>query len=736
MKHQDRLRLTGMAARPWLMILCLLSGTALSIAQTARQAAVELTATIGPDRDRITLQWNPDPQATAHFVFRKFQNANDWGTVLKALPGGATEFTDSTLLPGLAYEYRVLRQGSGYDGFGYLSSGIDLPHRAFQGKIILLVDSTMLEPLFSEIERLVRDLEGDGWEVIRMTAGRNESPEVVRSRIIPVWTADKLNTRALLLLGHIPVPYSGDLFPDGHPDHEGAWPADGYYGEMNGNWTDVSVNVIVATDARNDNVPGDGKFDQSVLPSDLELQVGRIDLSNLPAFAAPETELLRAYLDKDHAYRHNQVTVDRRAIIDDNFGYFSGEAFAASAWKNFSPLVGTANVTAEDYFTSLNNGSALWSYGCGGGWYQGAGGIGNTDQFATSNTQSVFTMLFGSYFGDWDVTNSFLRAPLAQGLTLTNAWSGRPHWQFHRMGMGETIGHCARMTQNNSGSLYFASYGARFVHLALMGDPTLRNDMITPVPVVTAEPEGFGARITWSPSPDATDGYLVYMRPFGAASYELLTEEAVPDSLWTIECLDSTGCYEVMVRARALTTTPSGSFYNLSQGVTGLFCQTVSPDVIADASFEVDESTVAFSNQSVNADTWLWIFGDGTTSLEENPVHTYLDGDFTATLVASNACASDTVSFDFTVFTSVSDGLAAPVRIYPNPASGFVWIESEAVFTQPVHADLFSPDGRPVSRVDFPGGRTALPLSGLSPGTYLLVLSGQAVLKRVVLVVQ
>jgi hypothetical protein len=50
-----------------------------------------------------------------------------------------------------------------------------------------------------------------------------------------------------------------------------------------------------------------------------------------------------------------------------------------------------------------------------------------------------FTMLFGSYFGDWDSQDNFLRAPLAQGLTLTNAGveaalgvssngHGRNHW--------------------------------------------------------------------------------------------------------------------------------------------------------------------------------------------------------------------------------------------------------------------------------------------------------------------
>ena len=51
----------------------------------------------------------------------------------------------------------------------------------------------------------------------------------------------------MFLFGHVPVPYSGDIVPDGHaPDHQGAWPCDGFYGDMDGLWTDCSVNVAVA----------------------------------------------------------------------------------------------------------------------------------------------------------------------------------------------------------------------------------------------------------------------------------------------------------------------------------------------------------------------------------------------------------------------------------------------------------------------------------------------------------
>ncbi|MCG8580082.1 MAG: PKD domain-containing protein, partial [Bacteroidales bacterium] len=39
---------------------------------------------------------------------------------------------------------------------------------------------------------------------------------------------------------------------------------------------------------------------------------------------------------------------------------------------------------------------------------------------------------------------------------------------------------------------------------------------------------------------------------------------------------------------------------------------------------DVDWGTVTFNNNDVNADSWLWNFGDGNTSTDENPVHEYM----------------------------------------------------------------------------------------------------------------
>jgi hypothetical protein len=333
---------------------------------------------------------------------------------METLPGAATEFTDSTANVGISYEYKVVRSAANYTGYGYINSGNEVPLVESRGNLILVIDKTFATSLQSEIDRWISDAEGDGWQVIRIEADRDTTAAAVKAQIKQAYDESNPRARSLFILGHVPVPYSGELNPDGHPDHIGAWPTDTYYADMNGTWTDNAVNNTVAGDSRNDNIPADGKFDQSILPSDVELHSGRVDFANMPSFAASEEELLRNYLDKNHAFRQKLFTTVSRGLVDDNFGYFGGEAFASTGYKNIGPIVGPGNVVANDYFTTMADSNYLWSYGCGGGWFSGAGGIGSTGDFANSHTQSVFTMLFGSYFGDWDSPDNFLRAPLAK----------------------------------------------------------------------------------------------------------------------------------------------------------------------------------------------------------------------------------------------------------------------------------------------------------------------------------
>lgn len=534
-------------------------------AQTAVDYAVRLNAKVDTAVPSVTLTWKKWASATSYTINKKAKDDTGWGTVLASLGGGDTTYTDLAVSVDTAYEYRVKGAGASISAYGYIFAGLKFPAREHRGMLVLLVDSAFTDTLAAEIKLLMDDLSGDGWALLRHDVSRDTTVTYVRSLIQADYNAYPGQVKALLILGHVPVPYSGDINPDGHPDHKGAWPADAVYADVNGNYTDVSVNDTVASRPENRNVPGDGKYDQSTISTNVELMTGRIDFAKMPAFGTTEVAMMRRYLQRNHDFRNALIRVPLAGLIDDNFGAFSGEAFAASAWKSFPPLVGDTSVQSADFFTTLGSDAHLWSYGCGGGSYTSASGIGNTTNFVNDSVQSLFTALFGSYFGDWDSQNNFLRAPLAsRGLPLTCAWSGRPHWQFHHMAMGEPIGYSAKWAMNNS-TTYFANYGARFVHIALMGDPSLRLEYIAPPQQVTAG-SVYPIEISWLPSTDTVDGYYVYRSDSEYGVYERISPQPVTANVF-YDNNPINGLNYYMVRAIAYAGGPSGCYVNISTGM-------------------------------------------------------------------------------------------------------------------------------------------------------------------------
>lgn len=696
--------------------------------QATSDAAVQITVTTNSTTPQITLNWIGNATTTQYQVFRKLKTATSWGAALATLSGTVNTYSDNAVTVGTNYEYRIIRTGSGYTGYGYVNSGINIPAVDNKGKLILLVDSTFISPLASELKRLEDDLEGDGWTVIRHNVLRSGTVTHVKSFVVADYTADPTKVKAIFIIGHVPVPYSGNINPDGHPDHLGAWPTDTYYADVNGTWTDVSVTSTTVSPARTQNVPGDKKFDQSVIPSDLELQVGRVDFANLPSFAATEQTLLKNYLDKDHDFRMKLFSPMKRATIDDNFGYFSGEAFAASGYKNFSPLVGSSNIIAGDYFGDMTAGSYLWSYGCGGGTYTSAGGVGSTTNFASSNLQGVFSMLFGSYFGDWDATDNFLRAALAQGKILTNVWSGRVHYQLHHMGLGENIGYGVMQTQNNLGSVYFGSsvgVTGRWIHNGLMGDPTLKNDIVAPVSNVVATKAGNNCNITWSASTEtAIAGYNIYMKNDTNTTYTKLNPSPIVGTNYTDLCLLYKGVYKYMVRAVKLETTPSGTYYNLSDGIADTAMNNNYLKVNAAFTLSAVSNTVTLTNTSAGATTYLWNFGDTSTSTSTNSVHTYTaNGTYTITLIGYNSCNSDTTKMIVTITTADINELVLgkDINVYPNPNNG-VFVLQVGNSNAPYEAVIFNVEGKEVYRQNASKGLQEFNLSGYRSGIYLIQL--------------
>jgi len=545
--------------------------------------AVLSEAAINENDTSITLKWMYEAGATQYNIYRKNYGAASWGAPIATLPSTILSFVDNSVSFNQAYEYRIMRINATGEAFGYLVSGINTQIPCNKGKMILIIDDYFLPDLQNEISELILDIEADGWFVQQQLVNRNDGVSQVKSLIQGIYNSDPVATKGLFLLGHVPVPYSGDINPDGHPDHLGAWPADVYYADMNGTWNDVSVNDASASDPRHHNVPGDGKFDESVLPSDVELGVSRVDFYNLPTFSNTETTLMQSYLGKLHAFKTRQYIPRDIALVEDNF-LGMAEGFAGSAYASFSPNVGIDSIINGDYTSELLNNNYLWAYGTGGGWYSGASGIVNTSEFAANNYKSTFSMLFGSYFGDWDSADNLMRANLASGKTLSCSWSGRPYIYYHPLAMGENLGYCIQKTQNNN-STYFSSTlntFKRWIHIAQLGDPSLRAKYISPPNNLTCSTNANGSvDLSWSPSSESVIGYHVYRRLPNVSSWSLVDPAIISGTTYNDNSIVNGGTFIYMVRAVDTLRTASGKYFNQSLGTIGNGNSTVQTAIVS-----------------------------------------------------------------------------------------------------------------------------------------------------------
>jgi len=566
----------------FILITFICSSQALIAQNYGQLWTVELSATVQSSPALITLNWeaNQNGNPDTYTIWRKIKGTQGWGTSIASVPSSTLTYTDTTVSTGMSYEYQVqFRLGNSAHAWGYINSGIELELNPNKGDLLLLVDNTFIANLATEISQLEVDLYNDGWNVTTIGVNPNDSAQSVKATISSQYNSLP-DLKTVYLLGHLPVPYSGNLNPDGHPDHKGAWPADVYYADMDGLWTDNTVNNTVAADTRNQNIPGDGKFDQSKVPSALELEVCRVDFNSLPNFTETEEVLLSQYLSKAHDFKIAQYVPQERGLIDQGNLYSYTDGFGQNGYRNFNSFFGPSNVDSMDYFTTLLTDDYLWSYGCGGGTYNSAQGLNNgarmyTSDLASNSIQTTFTMLFGSYFGDWDSNNNLLRASLGSGKTLAASWAGRPNFHYHHMAMGENLGYTTLLSQDkDSDYISGKQLSPGFVtwegiHVAQMGDPSLRMYYLQPPSNLAATVNLNEIDLDWTASADtAIAGYNMYRKLLPNGLWSKVNTAIVTGTTFIDTALSSSGDYEYMVKTVELKVNASGSFYNESLGIT------------------------------------------------------------------------------------------------------------------------------------------------------------------------
>lgn len=128
-------------------------------------------------------------------------------------------------------------------------------------------------------------------------------------------------------------------------------------------------------------------------------------------------------------------------------------------------------------------------------------------------------------------------------------------------------------------------------------------------------------------------------------------------------------------------------------------------------SFQTNLGTVNFSNQSLNATNYTWNFGDGNTSSEVNPVHTYAaSGTYLVELTAINVCGASTIQQTITVITVGSEepSWLDQFRLYPNPNTGIFTVEMSGLPYERVDFTLYNTLGQQIKREEADFGTGSL----------------------------
>ncbi|MFK7935882.1 MAG: hypothetical protein AB8G22_20380, partial [Saprospiraceae bacterium] len=297
-----------------------------AIAQGPLERSVQVSSTVQNDPPQINFSWVWDWSGPDYTIYRKTPGAADWGTPRAVLPWQATEWIDTEVEVGVAYEYAFFKRrwqdildtvcvvggteltftvnnvfgdglccnfgfgnyevrgcdeiyAAGADfGFikdhnftvcgnannceeimikitpdmlpnntwwslkntqtgeviidsgeprtnlaerakyGFIQTGIDVAPIEYRGTILLLIDDLFMDSLNTEITQLQNDFRADGWRVKEAKVNRNASVPNVKNLIRTI-NSQTDDLTAVMLLGHIPVPYSGNFYADGHSEN-------------------------------------------------------------------------------------------------------------------------------------------------------------------------------------------------------------------------------------------------------------------------------------------------------------------------------------------------------------------------------------------------------------------------------------------------------------------------------------------------------------------------------------
>lgn len=148
---------------------------------------------------------------------------------------------------------------------------------------------------------------------------------------------------------------------------------------------------------------------------------------------------------------------------------------------------------------------------------------------------------------------------------------------------------------------------------------------------------------------------------------------------------------------------------------------------------------ITFTNNSQNANSYFWNFGDGQTSTDENPIHLYQSPDiYTVMVTASNGvCADSTLSQIINLLgVNVNDvNSETNISLFPNPSNGNVTIAILGNNQKDWTFEVTNSIGQIIQSGKYNRSVENIDLTGLSAGIYTIKIISEGISKTEKLII-